>query len=202
MIIIWLLFNINLEEATDSIKLTAEQRAAIEQLDKPFRRADYHWGRRNPSLEPTTGQTSTSTATQAPATERQDIHNIGDYKIISERGLAMDGKGTLISYSSIDLMSVVIKIPTIEKSNFPDNCSEAFIPIKKSYENKIQHYENTLTQILKPSNKVTKKELCEWIGGKDCNSANKHKRKKRFVASHSNGGNSSSCIGSSTGTGN
>ena len=106
------------------------------------------------------------------------------YKIIEQRGLAMERRGTLISYDSTELMSVIIRLPPLTSANISTNCSELLAPIDKAYQKAKQRYHNLLTNLLQPTIKVNEIKLCKLVGKSPCKRTKKvsGRRNKRFVA--------------------
>ena len=156
-----------------------------EMMNPNHNQNNYHerWGK-GYATHPTMYTSRTPPVSTSQGNDQASIKEHVSYKVLAERGLTLERKGTLISYSSIDLMSVVIRIPTIDESKFPANCSIVLQPLKHAYTQRMTHYKDLLQTILKPSIKVSKKKLCDWTGGVNCDQFETEKRnkKKRFVA--------------------
>ena len=110
--------------------------------------------------------------------------NRAQYKVIEQRGIAMERRGTLISYNSMDLMSVIVRIPPLSATNLTANCSLALEPINAAFETVKEEYRQLFTQLLQPSIKISQIKLCQMVGGDPCKAAKKvaNRRDKRFVA--------------------
>ena len=96
-----------------------------------------------------------------------------EYKVIEQRGMVMERHGTLVSYNSIDLLSVIIKIPPLSTANITTNCSQYLDPINKEYNKTMEKYHKMLIHLLQPSIKVSRYKLCKLVGNPKCTRAKK-----------------------------
>ena len=99
------------------------------------------------------------------------------YNIIEQRGMAMERRGTLISYNSIDLMSVIIKIPPLSQTNITANCSQYLDNIDKAYKSSMSRYNKLIIHLLQPTIKISNYKICKLIRGTE---GNCHRYKKQI----------------------
>ena len=117
-----------------------------------------------PSL-PFTGPSTTPPIIIPKEEEKKDSTR---YKVILERGIVLENRGTIISYDSMDLMSVIIRIKPLTQNVTQTNCSELLNPIDKSYQLHLNSYKELLTQLMKPSLKLNEQRMCKLIGNTKC----------------------------------
>lgn len=105
------------------------------------------------------------------------------YVAVEKRGVIMEKTGTMIAYDSLNLMSVVIKVNSIDHT-LNDSCTDILQQVKVRYQQRIDNLRDITGNILDARDKLTTNNLCLLAYNKNCSDVdieNNHKRKKRFA---------------------
>ena len=132
------------------------------------RRELYKNARKGGITNPTLPLTGPSTTPPIIVAEQKKNRDSTKYKVILERGIVLENKGTIISYDTMDLMSVIIKIKPLTQDITQTNCSELLNPIDKSYQHHLNSYKDLLTQLMKPNIRLDVQRMCKLIGNTKC----------------------------------